>query len=126
MENVKPWQIVLIVVAFAALGFSLFKFGFGFGSSIPQTDGYMTVDIMTGQLYDIRKGKAKGVPLPAKNPDTGVRTLYPANHVDGLIWEIPQGYDSFLTENVRKGSKLGGNGFTIEVVSEDSIRIVLK
>ena len=124
MENVKPWQIVLIVVAFAALGFSLFKFGFG--SSIPQTDGYMTVDIMTGQLYDIRKGKAKGVPLPAKNPDTGVRTLYPVKQVDGLTWEIPQGYASYLTEKIRKDSMLTGNGFTIEIVSDDPIRIVLK
>ncbi len=124
MEKVKPWQIVLMVLAVAVLGFSAWKYGFA--NSIPTTSGYMTVDIMTGQLYDIRKGKAKGVPLPAKNPDTGKRTLYPVNQVEDLVWEIPEGYDSFLTENVRKGSKLEPGKLRIEVLPDDPIRIVLR
>ncbi len=124
MESIKPWQIVLMVLAVVVLGFSAWKYGFS--GSIPTTSGYMTVDIMTGQLYDIRKGKAKGVPLPAKHPDTGKRTLYPVNQVEGLIWEIPEGYDSFLTENVRKGSKLKPGSFKIEVLPEDPIQFVLR
>ncbi len=124
MEKVKPWQIVLMVLAVFVLGFSVWKYGFS--NAVPETSGYMTVDIMTGQLYDIRKGKAKGVPLPAKHPDTGQRTLYPVNQVDDLIWEIPSGYESFLTEKVRKGSKLRAGKLEIEVLPEDPIRFVLR
>ena len=124
MDKIKPWQIILIVLAFAVLGFSVWKFGFS--SSIPKTSGYMTVDIMTGQLYDIHKGKAKGVPLPAKNPDTGIRTLYPVNQVEETIWEIPNGFESYLTEQVREGSKLQSGKFTITVLPDTPIKITLR
>ena len=124
MENVKPWQIVLLIVAVVVLGFSSWRLMSG--GSVPKTKGYMTVDIMTGQLYDIRKGKAKGVPLPAKHPDTGVRTLYPVSQVDDEVWEIPNGYENFLTEKVRKGSKLKDGQFEILVLSDEPIQFKLK
>ena len=124
MDNVKPWQIVLFVVAVVALGFSVWRV---LGkSSVPQTTGYMTVDIMTGQLYDVQKGKAKGVPLPARHPETGERTLYPVNQVDDVVWEIPPGFESFLTDKVRKNSKIDKGKFTIEVLPNDPIRFKLK
>ena len=124
MENVKPWQIILIVLAIGGLAFSVWKMAPS--DSIPKTDGYMTVDIMTGQLYDIRKGKAKGVPLPAKHPDTGVRTLYPVNQVSGTTWEIPGGFDSYLTDDVREGSKLKDGQMTISVLPEEAIVFKLR
>ena len=124
MDKIKPWQIIVIIIAIAGLGFSVWKFMPT--NSVPVTDGYMTVDIMTGQLYDIRKGKAKGIPLPAKNPDTGVRTLYPVNQVNDTTWEIPSGFGSFLTEDVRKGSKIEGGEFTITVLSEEPVVFKLR
>jgi len=124
MDNIKPWQIILFVVAIAALSFSVIKFGFG--DSIPQTKGYMTVDIMTGQLYDVRKGKAKGVPLPAKHPDTGKYTLYPVNQVDGLTWEIPGNYETYLNEGTRRGSVLKDSRLTITVLEDDPIVFTLR
>lgn len=124
MGNIKPWQIIIIVLALAGLVVSVILFMPG--KSVPKTEGYMTVDIMTGQLYDIRKGKAKGVPLPAKHPDTGVRTLYPVSQVNDTTWEIPTGFGSFLTDDVRKGSELENGEFTITVLSEDPIVFKLR
>ena len=124
MDNVKPWQIVLMVLAVLAIGFTTWRLIGGSGH-VPKTSGYMTVDIYSGQLYDVRKGKAKGVPLPAKNPDTGKRSLYPAYQIDELTWEIPLGYEAYLTENVRKGSKLKDGKYQIEVLPDDPIVIVL-
>jgi hypothetical protein len=123
MDNIKPWQIILFLVAIAVLGFSVWKFTSS--GSVPKTNGYLTVDIMTGQLYDIRKGKARGVPLPAKHPDTGDRTLYPVNQVDELVYEIPSGFETFLTEQVREGSKLDSGKMTITVLPDDPIKFVL-
>ena len=114
MDNIKPWQIVVILLAVGVLGFSAWKFAFS--SSIPQTDGYLTVDITTGQLYDIKKGKARGVPLPAKNPETGEWNLYPVSQVDDLLYEIPTGFESYLTEQVREGSKIDPGRRTISVL----------
>lgn len=123
MDKFKPWQIVLFLAAILVLGFSVWKFGFT--SSIPTTDGYLTVDITTGQLYDIKKGKARGVPLPARHPDTGDRTLYPVNQVSDSLYEIPLGFESYLTDNVRKNSKIDAGKMTITVLPEDPIRFVL-
>lgn len=124
MENVKPWQIILIVLAMGGLAFSIWKFMPS--NNVPTTQGYMTVDIMTGQLYDIRKGKAKGVPLPAKHPDTGVRTLYPVTEVSGSTWEIPEGFSSFITDEIRKQSKLNDGQMTISVLPEEAIVFKLR
>jgi hypothetical protein len=123
MDKIKPWQIILFIAAIGVLGFTAWKFAFSNG--IPKTDGYLTVDIMTGQLYEVRKGKARGVPLPAKHPDTGDRTLYPVNQLDGLRYEIPVGFESFLTENAREGSVLDPGKLTITVSEEEAVTIVL-
>ena len=123
MDNIKPWQIILFIAAVGVLGFSVWKFAFT--SDIPTTDGYLTVDIKTGQLYEIKKGKARGVPLPAKHPDTGERTLYPVNHVSDLVYEIPSGFEPYLTDNVREDSKLDSGKMTITVLSEDAEKFVL-
>jgi len=123
MDNIKPWQIILFVAAIGALGFSVWQFAFS--SDVPKTEGYLTVDIMTGQLYEVRKGKARGVPLPAKHPETGDRTLYPVNLIDGLRYEIPEGFESYLTENVREGSVLDPGKLTVTVTDEKPVSFVL-
>lgn len=119
MDNVKPWQIILMVLAVLALGFSVWKFGV-FGGGVEQPNGYMTVDIMSGQLYELRKGKAKGMTLPAKNPDTGERTLYPVEETNGK-WTIMEGYLSYISENVMQRSKVKGSSGTVEVLESDPI-----
>jgi len=123
MDNIKPWQIILFVVAIGVLGFSVWKFAFQ--SNVPKTNSYLTVDIMTGQLYQIRKGKARGVPLPAKHPETGDRTLYPVNQVNELQYEIPDGFKTYLTPNVREGSKLDSGQMTITVIPGNPESFVL-
>lgn len=123
MDNIKPWQIILFVAAIGVLGFSVWKFGFS--SSVPVTDGYLGVDINTGELYNIQKGKARGVPFPVKHPESGDRVIYPVEQVEGLLYEIPAGFESYLTSDVRENSKLRSSSMQIEVVGEDPIRYVL-
>lgn len=122
MDNVKPWQIILMVLAIGALGFSVWKFGMG--RQITQPDSFMTVDIMTGQLYDLRKGKARGMTLPSKNPDTGERTLFPVEEVGG-DWNIIQAYMNHLTEDQIKKSKIRGNSGAIDVLDTDPVVYVI-
>jgi hypothetical protein len=108
-----------MVLAVGALGFSVWKFGLS-GGRIDQPDSFMTVDIMTGQLYDLRKGKARGMTLPSKNPETGERTLFPVEGEDGN-WRIVQAYMNHLTEEQIKKSRIKGNSGTIEVLDAEPV-----
>lgn len=89
MDKVKPWQVILFFVAVAVLGFSVWKFGFG--SRIAQPDRFMTVDVLTGQLYEIELGRAKGMILPAKHPQSGLRVLFPVMP-SGDGWKVEPGF----------------------------------
>jgi hypothetical protein len=102
MGNAKPWQIILIVLAGLALAFGVWQIVFS--NRISQPVGYMTVDVMTGQLYDIQKGKARGVMLPANHPETGNRTLYPVVNEDG-VWKIDPAYAAHMPEALRREAK---------------------
>lgn len=86
MGNVKPWQIILIVVAFGALGFSVWKFGFTGGPDLP--DSVLLVDVKTGDLFELDIGGRKAAYYPEKHPDTGDRTLMPVMQGDDGSWRI--------------------------------------
>ncbi len=124
MEKAKPWQIILMVLAVIALGFSVWKFGFS-GGRVVQPDSFMTVDIMTGQLYELRKGKARGMLLPAKNPDSGGRTLYPVEELDG-VWVVKNAYLGYLSEDDLKKSKVTGGSGVVQVMDTDPIVHVIR
>ena len=89
MENVKPWQIVLVVVALAAIAFSAFRI-IGTESIDSQlADSLMLVDAQTGQRYTANLKGKNAVFLPARNPETEKIALLPIYEEDGqwFVWE---------------------------------------
>jgi len=126
MSEIKPWQIIIIVVAVVVLAFSGWRM---MGSSIEKgPTGYMTVDVITGQLYLLKKGKAKGLLLPALNPDTKQRTLYPVNREENSEeWTLDIGYAEFMPESIREESDILGNKYEIKILDTDPIvHVIMK
>ena len=85
----------------------------------------MTVDVITGQLYLVQKGKAKGIVYPSKNPDTGTRTLVPVQQNDSDEWILDTRFVDRITPDIRKQSKALGSGSQITVLDSDPIVHVL-
>jgi len=120
MSDIKPWQIIVIVVAFAVLAFSGWRM-MNSNKIAKGPDGYMTVDVLTGQLYLLKKGKAKGMLLPALNPETKDRTLYPVVQKEGDDqWKLDPGYAEFMPEKLQIEAKVG-RGYAIEILEYDPI-----
>ncbi len=86
MENVKPWQIGIMVLAVIAVGYLVVKVGFGNSVQLPSK--VHLADVSTGELFifDI-SGKAKGY-YPEKSPDTSQRVLMPVVKNDEGKWFI--------------------------------------
>ena len=125
MNDIKPWQIVLIIVAVGVLAFSAFRM---MGQDkIKGASGLMTVDVMTGQLYMVQKGKARGIVYPVKHPETGDRTLYPVIQEDGSDrWEISPRMEAGIPDDIRDKSKVLGSGGQINILDSDPITLVIK
>lgn len=128
MSDIKPWQIVLIVAAIIVLAFTGLRV-LGGEQVQDGPSGYMTVDVLTGQLYLLKKGKAKGMVLPAKNPETDERTLYPVEETDSGEWELDQRLAEVMPEDLQERSRIleeSSNGIQIEVLDEKPIVHVLR
>ncbi len=97
MENVKPWQIILIVIAFAVLGFSLLKFGFGGSIESQMADEMMLMDVQTGQLYVRDLSGKKTFIIPERNPDSNEIALLPVFELDGE-WFLIERYVQSLEQ----------------------------
>jgi len=125
MNDIKPWQIVLIIVAVGVLAFTAFRM---MGQEkIKGANGLMTVDVMTGQMYMVQKGKARGIVYPVKHPETGDRTLYPiVQEADSDIWEISPRMQEGIPKKIREQSKVLGSGGQIEILDSDPITVVIK
>lgn len=125
MSDIKPWQVVLIVVAVGVLAFSAFRM---MGNDVVKgPSGIMTVDVMTGQLYMVKKGKARGVLYPVRHPDTGERTLFPVNQdEDTDEWTVTDRLQAAITDEMRNDSSVLKARGSIEVLDEDPIVIVIK
>ena len=85
MGQIKPWQIVLIVVAVAVCGVSVGMTMFG-GERIKLGDRIEMADVVTGDRYWIDvSGNRRGT-FPAKHPETGMRTLVRIHESDDGNW----------------------------------------
>jgi len=124
MSDIKPWQIILIIAAVAVLAFTGWRM-MGSGP-VDGPSGHMTVDVITGQLYLVQKGKAKGIVYPSKNPDTGDRTLIPVYQDEGSErWTLDERFLDRITDQIRKQSTALGSGTSIRVLDNDPIVHVL-
>ncbi len=126
MNDIKPWQIILIVVAIAVVAFSGWKMTRG--GVVEGPSGHMTVDVMTGQLYLVQKGKAKGVMYPAKHPDTGERTLFPVNkNEESGLWEFHRRTTADTLDEFRDRSTALSGGVRIKVLdSKPIVHVIMK
>lgn len=124
MSDIKPWQIILIIAAIAVLAFSGWRMMNR--NSIDSPNGHMTVDVITGQLYLVQKGKAKGIVYPSANPDTGDRTLIPVYQKEGSDkWNLDQRFLDSISDQMRKRSTALGSGTEIKILDANPIVHVL-
>jgi hypothetical protein len=88
MGQLKPWQLVLIVIAIVAVTVSVYM---SFGAA-PQIQNMATesrmIDVNTGQIFLFSLGGKKAVTVPGENPDTGKPTLVPVVTDDAGILKI--------------------------------------
>ncbi|MEM7628074.1 MAG: hypothetical protein AAF356_01490 [Planctomycetota bacterium] len=77
----KPWQIILMIVALLVLGGSI---AWQLSSSDePEVGGdVLLVDIRSGEVFRANTSGRRAVVIPAKHPDTGERTIYPAERTE--------------------------------------------
>lgn len=76
MGSLKPWQLILVILGVLVLGFSLWKSLFS-GSRVEFGDRVYMVDVLSGELFYADTSGRHGVVVPAKNPDTGIRSIIP-------------------------------------------------
>ena len=86
MGELKPWQIVLMIVAVLVLAGSLWM-TLG-GRSVPNPNQIIVADVETGELFSIDTSGSKLALLPARHPETGEKTLYPVQKNDDGEWVI--------------------------------------
>lgn len=122
MGDIKPWQIILLVVAFGVLGASVWKFGFS--NTVRQPSGILLVDVQTGVLYDTRKGKNRGILLPAPHPETQEPTLFPVEKTEDGGWYIRSRYRTLL-EEMRVERDAVDRNYKVSVTDENPIRYVV-
>ena len=80
MGSVKPWQIVLFVVAIGALGFGAWNLVNS--GPVNLTNSVLAVDVRTGQLFELDVSGRKSALFPERNPETNEYTLLPVEKTD--------------------------------------------
>jgi hypothetical protein len=75
MGQVKPWQIVLIIAALAAVATSAYLTLSG-ASPVKLDDQVLLVDITSGELFAFPTAGHRAIVTPAPNPETGKIALF--------------------------------------------------
>lgn len=83
MDNIKPWQIILLVAAVAVLGFSVVRYGLGSNPADELASSLTLVDVETGQLYTASIKGPRSLLIPAPRPDSQDTALIPVFEEDG-------------------------------------------
>ncbi len=86
MGEMKPWQWVVVVAAVLMIGYTAFSFLTG--SRIPNPNSITVADIETGEMFTIDTSGRKLAILPATNPETGKRTLFPVRQDENGQWVV--------------------------------------
>jgi len=117
MDNVKPWQIILMVLAVGALAFSIWKFVLTPKIKLP-TEVYL-VDVSNGELFIFDfSGKAKGY-YPERSPDSQNLVLMPVIKDENGKWFI-SGHSLPALQDVTGTTEAVINASTGEVRVDDS------
>jgi len=122
MDNVKPWQIILIVLALCALAFSVVKFGYKPSIESQMADKMTLVDVQTGQLYTVDVSGRRTFMFPMRNPDTREIALVPVREIDGE-WFILERYVSMMEQVTVPIDAVSDPEGPVEILDADPIRI---
>jgi len=120
MERIKPWQIVLMVVAVLVLGFSVWK-----QMSKPSVDlpnSVVVVDVSTGDLYRMKLGKRNGAYFPERNPETGKLNLMPIEKNEQDEWYIVRHVMPALADIDGKNNVVDASSGKVTVESDEILK----
>ena len=92
MGSVKPWQIVVMVLAFGAVIASVFYSCSGGSDAVSQADTVRMVDVESGELYQAPFPDRAPVTFPAKSPASGNQTLFPVRDAGDGKWALDTRY----------------------------------
>lgn len=101
MGSLKPWQLVLVIIAVLVLAVSLWMTVFS-GSRVDFGDRVYMVDVATGELFYADTGGRRGVVVPAKHPATGARTIVPVQILEDGSLAISDRYRETVTTIIEK------------------------
>jgi hypothetical protein len=87
MGTVKPWQIVVMVLAVLAVVGSVLYSCSGSNTGVDVASEMRLVDVKTGEFFVAKLSDKQLVTLPAKNPTSGEPTLFPVYEKEGA-WYI--------------------------------------
>ncbi len=88
MGSLKPWQLVLVIVAALVLAVSLWMV---FSSDrVFQPNQVVLVDVSTGDRFISKTSGNRMTILPAWHPETGERSLYPIIKNDEGEWVVSE------------------------------------
>ena len=122
MDNVKPWQIVLIIAAIGALGFSVVKYGFKPSQESQMANTLTLVDVQTGQLYIADISGKRTIIIPARNPDNDEVALIPVFEENGE-WFIWNRYKSAMSQVTVTPEAVPDTDGAVVVLDESPIRL---
>lgn len=123
MDNIKPWQIILIVAAVGVLGFSLFRFFSSRSLDLPKS--VLVIDVETGEMYRMDLGKRNGAYFPEKNPSTGEHNLMPLIESENGEWVVPSHARAAL-QDIDGENRVVNESSWIVTVENDDIKGTLK
>lgn len=81
MDGLKTWQKVLAVVALVVLAGSLW-FTFFSGDRVRLASRVYLIDVVSGDVFVADISGRRSVIIPAKNPETGERTIVPVERME--------------------------------------------
>ena len=87
MGKVKPWQIVVMVIAVVAVAASAYLSLSG-GETVKLSNEITMVDVNSGDLFAFAVDRRHVVMPPEKNPETGKRTLLSVNKTGEGKWML--------------------------------------
>lgn len=124
--QLRPWQIVLFVVAIAALVFGMW-WSFGRGPRAKSSNQALLVDVTTGELFQFST-KRKGVIIPERNPESGKIALFPVSKDGQGNWVIESRYLSkdAIEEVEGEPTNVDFSSGRVEVVNEKAKRASAK
>jgi hypothetical protein len=88
--NAEMWKYVLIAIGVIALGYTLFDVATH--ERMPQAPKFvLMIDAPTGNVYEVRlRGRPRS--LPMEHPETGERTLFPAEPTEDGGFQVRTRY----------------------------------